>query len=421
VGRFVEVVRVRGYANLQRVDAGCGAGRETPRTLVELHGVGKRFPLLGRRRERAWGLLGAASRLSYKIALSDVNLSVEAGEAVGLIGENGSGKTTLLRIIAGTTSATTGTVRVEPPISAILELGLGFHPAFTGRENAMLYGVLVGIPEEIMEQRLATVLEFAELGEAIDQPLRTYSSGMSARLAFAVATHVEPRVLVVDEALAVGDTSFQKKCIDRMVSFRDARGTVLFCTHSLYLVTSFCQTAVWLHEGRVAARGPASEVVREYEKFIFTRDKRRMDQHPMDGSSQSGGASIVGLRVLPEGPVDGVQPLRFEFEIANALPEMRFHAAIEIHAADGRSAFLASTQWDGREAFGGRESLQAALTLSQLPVTPGRYSVSAYVSDETGLQVLDRMVAALPLVVAGEDRWTPALLRLPHAWEIGES
>jgi lipopolysaccharide transport system ATP-binding protein len=270
-----------------------------------------------------------------------------------------------------------------------------------------------------MRERLATVLAFAELGEAIDQPLRTYSSGMSARLAFAVATHVEPRVLVVDEALAVGDTSFQKKCVDRMVRFRDAGGTVLFCTHSLYLVTSFCQTAVWLHEGRVAARGPAHDVVREYESFVFSRDKRRMEQHAQDGASQPGGASIAALRVVPDGPVDGNHPLRFEFQITNASPDKRFHAAVEIHTADGRTALLACTHWDGREAFGGQEGLVAALTLPSFPVTPGRYTVSAYVSDETGLLLLDRLVAPQPLVVTGEDRWTPALLRLPHEWETG--
>ena len=243
---------------------------------------------------------------------------------------------------------------------------------------------------------------------------------MSARLAFAVATHVEPRVLVVDEALAVGDTSFQKKCIDRMVRFRDSGGTVLFCTHSLYMVTSFCQTAVWLHEGRVAARGPAHDVVREYESFIFNRDKRRMEQHALDGASQAGGASITELRVMPEGPVDGARPLRFEFQIANASPERRFHAAVAIDTPDGRTALYASTQWDGQEAFGGQESMLAALTIPHLPVTPGRYTVSAVVFDETGLQLLDRLVAPQPLVVTGEDRWTPALLRLPHAWETGE-
>lgn len=390
------------------------------RPLVELHGVGKCFPLLGRKRERAWGLLGAHGRLSHKVALRDVSFSVGAGETVGLIGENGSGKTTLLRIIAGTTNPTTGTVRVEPPVSAILELGLGFHPSFTGRENAMLYGALVGVPEEIMKERLATVLEFAELGEAIDQPLRTYSSGMSARLAFSVATHVEPRVLAVDEVLAVGDTSFQKKCIDRMVRFRDSGGTVLFCSHSLYMVTSFCDTAVWLREGRVAALGPAHEVVREYESFVYTRDRQRMEQHAMDGPSQPGGASITELRVIPDGPVDGAGPLRFEFEIDNASPDRRFHVVVAIDTQVGRTALLASTQWDGREPFGGRERLWAALTIPNLPLQPGQYTLSAVVFDETGLQLLDRLVAPQPLVVTGPDRWTPALLRLPHDWETGE-
>jgi ABC-type polysaccharide/polyol phosphate transport system ATPase subunit len=174
-------------------------------------------------------------------------------------------------VVAGITRPDAGSVEVAAPISAILELGLGFHPEFSGRENALLYGAVIGVPERVMRERLADVLAFAELGEFIDQPLRTYSSGMTARLAFAVATHVDPNVLLVDEALAVGDIAFQKKCVDRMARFLADRRTVLFCSHAMYLVTSFCQRAVWLRDGQVAAAGDVHAVVSAYEEYLVTR------------------------------------------------------------------------------------------------------------------------------------------------------
>ena len=229
-----------------------------PGPTVEVHGLVKRYLLFGRRRDRALALFGRTRNLTFVTALEGVDLEVNAGEAVGIIGENGSGKSTLLRLVAGISTPTAGTIRAAQPLAPILELGLGFHSDFTGRENALLYGTLLGIEESAMKERLGDVLAFADLGEFIDQPLRTYSSGMAARLAFAVATHVDPRVLVVDEALAVGDGAFQKKCLDRMVRFKQAGCTVLFCSHAMYLVTSFCDRAVWLHNGRVQHVWPGS-------------------------------------------------------------------------------------------------------------------------------------------------------------------
>ncbi len=209
-------------------------------------------------------------------ALDHVSLEVAPGTAIGIIGENGAGKSTLMKIIAGTTSPTAGEVEVNGTVAAILELGAAFHPEFSGRDNAMLYGALMGLDRQEMESRLEDIFAFAELGEFIHHPVKSYSTGMAMRLAFAVATHVDPDVLVVDEALAVGDGYFQKKCVDKIREIKDRGTTIVFCSHAMYFVTMFCERAVWLARGRVEREGPAQEVVEAYEAHLQARDMRRL-------------------------------------------------------------------------------------------------------------------------------------------------
>ncbi len=206
-------------------------------------------------------------------ALSDVSFALPRGRALGLIGENGAGKSTLLKIVAGTTRASSGTVTRNGTIASILELGMGFHPDFTGRENARMNAALLGLNGPEIRRRLPEIRDFAELGDFFDRPVRTYSSGMSLRLAFAVATHADAEVLIVDEALAVGDGYFQKKSIDRITDFHRKGGSLLFCSHALYYVALLCDEAIWLKNGAVAAQGPALPVVRAYEAFLQARER----------------------------------------------------------------------------------------------------------------------------------------------------
>src|SRR5262245_58228629 len=194
-------------------------------------------------------------------ALENVNLEVPTGEAVGIIGRNGAGKTTLLQIIAGVLQPTTGDVRVEGRVTALLELGSGFNPEYTGRENILLSGQILGFSEEEMKRRIDVIVQFAELEAFVDQSVKTYSTGMLMRLAFASAIHVDPDVLIVDEALSVGDVYFQRKSLDRMEYFRKAGKTVLFVSHDPMLIQRFCTRALWLEQGRVAMTGNAKEVV----------------------------------------------------------------------------------------------------------------------------------------------------------------
>ncbi len=218
-------------------------------------------------------------------ALRQVSFEVKRGEAVGIVGRNGAGKSTLLQIIAGTLQPTTGTIKVNGRIAALLELGAGFNPDFTGRENVYLSGAVLGISQVEMDNRFAEVAAFADIGDFIEQPVKTYSSGMMMRLAFAVNTCVDPDILIVDEALSVGDAPFQAKCFRRLRQLTDKGVSLLFVSHDLGTVRSICSRALWLKQGRAEMWGDAKEVAKEYEKFCWSEQGVVMDQVPAPASA----------------------------------------------------------------------------------------------------------------------------------------
>lgn len=219
-------------------------------------------------------------------ALDDVTLDFPKGEVIAIVGKNGSGKSTLLKIITGVTSATSGTVEVDGRISAMLELTSGFDPELTGVENVYLKAVSMGIARAEIDQRMAAIIEFADIGEHITQPVRTYSSGMKSRLGFAVSVNVDPDILIVDEVLAVGDDVFKLKCIDAMEEFRRQGKTILFVSHSLFTIKAFCTLGVWIERGRIIEQGELGPVVLAYEDFLRAeraRTKRkRADSEDFD-------------------------------------------------------------------------------------------------------------------------------------------
>lgn len=204
-------------------------------------------------------------------ALNGINLDVYKGECVGIIGTNGSGKSTLLKIITGVVTPTSGTIEVNGKISALLELGAGFNQEYTGIENIYLNGTMVGFTKEEMDERLQSIVDFAEIGDFIYQPVKTYSSGMFARLAFAVAINVEPDILIVDEALSVGDIFFQSKCYQKFVDFKNAGKTILFVSHDLSSIIKYCDRSLLIHHGKQIAVGKSSEIVDIYKKILVNQ------------------------------------------------------------------------------------------------------------------------------------------------------
>src|SRR5947209_11709779 len=209
-------------------------------------------------------------------ALTDVSFKVTRGTTYGVMGPNGSGKSTALKLVAGITRPTSGTVRVEGRISALIELGAGFHPEISGRENVFINGIMLGLTKRQIHERFDDIVDFAELREFIDAPVKTYSSGMYMRLGFAVAIHVDPDVLLVDEVLAVGDEGFTHKCLDKFAEFRRRNKTILLVTHSLSLVERFCDEALWLDAGRIKGSGDPKRIVGAYLTDIEQREEQEL-------------------------------------------------------------------------------------------------------------------------------------------------
>jgi ABC-type polysaccharide/polyol phosphate transport system ATPase subunit len=201
-------------------------------------------------------------------ALREVTFSVGAGETFALIGPNGAGKSTVLKLASGIYQADRGTVCVDGRIGSLIELGLGFHPEFTGRENVLICGLLQGMTRREVAARLGDIVEFAALGEFIDEPVRTYSSGMYMRLGFSIAIHCDPTILLIDEVLAVGDAAFQRRCLDRLIQLRNSGRTILMATHALDLVRDVCRRAAWMDHGRIRAIGDARTVADDYEASV---------------------------------------------------------------------------------------------------------------------------------------------------------
>ncbi len=285
-------------------------------------------------------------------ALEDISLEVFRGQTLGIIGHNGSGKSTLLQIVAGTLSPTQGTVNVKGRVSALLELGSGFNPEFTGRQNVFFNAQILGLSREEVEERFDKIANFAEIGSFIDEPVKTYSSGMYVRLAFAVAIHVDPEVLIVDEALAVGDSVFVHRCMAKIREFQDGGGTILFVSHDVGSISRLCSEAVWLNQGRIVEKGKPAEVCKHYQAWVHEEvNKRYVQQQDSD-------------------PVEATSPVDHSAESSIDI-EAITHKTTNPFTQQPYRAFV------GRERFGtGRGEIVAVelLTLEETPlavVEPG--------------------------------------------------
>jgi ABC-type polysaccharide/polyol phosphate transport system ATPase subunit len=236
---------------------------------IEAQGLGKAYRIYPRplRRVAEWATFGRYRGHHEFWALRGIDLALKPGTSLGLCGANGAGKSTLLKVLSGTTAPTEGRYRIRGRAASLLELGAGFHQDFTGRANILLNGVMMGFSRRELVKKTPEIIEFAELGAYIDEPVRTYSSGMGLRLAFAIAASVDPEVMIIDEVFAVGDMYFQKKCVDRIYEFKKRNKTIIFCSHSLYDLRQFCDKALWLEGGQPRAVGDSIFVTNEYAAF----------------------------------------------------------------------------------------------------------------------------------------------------------
>ena len=406
---------------------------------LRLAGVGKEYKLYDSPRARLKSLLTGRALHRSHWALQGVSLQLERGQCLGVVGHNGAGKSTLLKLITGTLQPSCGQLARSGRVTAILELGAGFHPEFTGRQNLYFGGSLIGIPAEQMRALEPEVLAFAEIGEAIDRPVKTYSSGMTVRLAFALVTAVEPDLLIIDEALAVGDQHFQKKCVERIEQFRRNGCTILFCSHRPYHIRHLCDVALWLDAGRVMEFGPTEAVLGAYEKHSRLLDAAGSAAPaavsaapspaapPLPYERGPGSAMILSCELagLTEPDADNApgapRVLQARDLVATIVVrgqgEERPNIGFMIEQDRGVGITSLATHEEGvhpvRQPDG---SWRAVLSFPDLPVHSGEYVVSAYLFDETGLVLYDAWLQYQRFRFVSPTLM-PGLVRLPHRWE----
>ena len=394
---------------------------------IEAAGLGKAYRRYRHPADRLWEAVSGRPRHGEFAALADVSFALPRGESLGIVGENGAGKSTLLKILSGVTQPTSGTFRVAGKVAAILELGAGFHPEFTGRQNAVLNAALLGLSESAVADALPRILEFSELGAFIDEPVKTYSTGMAMRLAFSIATQVDPEVLIIDEALSVGDGYFQKKCLDRLREFVHDGGTVLFCSHAMYYVTALCRHALWLRQGRVAAYGGALEVVRAYEEHLLAR---QAPEPGREAAPAPGPARITAVQQVRRGPAGEARVEsaayrlgdRFELEIEweSSDPELGFSVGVGVNRLDQIEVCAFGTHLDGVPAPSGQRHYRMRLVVPELPLVKGAFTLYVYLLDEAGLHVYDQRIVEGAFTVENE-AYVFGLIRPPHRWESADA
>lgn len=405
--------------------------------VIEVRGACKQYRRFARPADRLFEVMTGKPRHEKTTALQPVDLAISKAEVVGIIGLNGAGKSTLLKLIAGTLSPTRGEVVVNGRISALLELGTGFHPAMSARENVMLSCAAAGISLSRAKDLYHEIVTFSGLSkEAMTQPIKTFSSGMVARLAFSVATALEPEVLIVDELLSVGDGVFARRSFDRIMQFKRAGKTMLFCSHSMYHVESICNRVVWLHDGAIRMEGDPAEVVVAYNSFLGSMAERpsdttqfgSQDDPPGVAQGEGGlGARVTKISVeadgrsghvlaVASGTTDVRVAVRFASDPALPCPSV----AIRISDANGRTVASMGTLNDQvliKRDRGGSGAVQ--VTVPAFPLLKGNYWLNVVLLSEDGIHVYDRapMVAELKVEQLGLEQ---GVVRLPRRWSAVE-
>ncbi len=417
---------------------------------ISLKGIGKKYRIASSKSLRLREMLSPSKKRRTQDfwALQDIDLEVEKGTTLGILGRNGAGKSTMLQIISGVLQPTTGTVEVNGRLTAIFGLGSGFNPEFTGRENAMMNGLILGMDRREMLERFEEIEAFADIGDFMDHPVKTYSSGMKSRLGFAVAVNVDPDILVIDEALSAGDAAFKKRALQRMYDLRDSGTTVLFVSHSMGMVNRFCTDAVLLNRGNMISRGTPDEVVGQYRDILEKSQNQKTDENternrqldytiahededdmpdpPKTKRGQrrpTGEAEILDSTLLDADgqpahstPSGSALTLRVRARFEKATGESSFGAVLRDHT--GTLLFATSTDME-QSPLGAREK-EEVVTVDftfGAPFQPGVYSVEATVSGESG-RLLGRTREAAALEVTAEEPAAGAAVRPPTSVEV---
>lgn len=388
---------------------------------LEIRNISKEYKLYHRPLDRLKEiLLRKPCHQSFQ-AIENISFALPQGGILGVIGDNGAGKSTLLKLLTGTLVPSSGQIIKRGRIAALLELGTGFHPELSGRQNIYLNASLLGLTEEEIKQREADIIAFSELEEFIDRPIKTYSSGMYVRLAFSIATSVDPDILIIDEALSVGDAHFQKKCIERMMQFKEHGKTILFCSHSLYLVRELCNQTIWLEHGKMQQIGESAEVISAYLAFLDQKDQV---------ASQT---TVNPIFHTPEVKITHVEITNHKNELLENLTKfehlliiihtntkndlnIKGHLGVIVEKPDGQVIFVASTKHSNLPALSFNNSQQWQLEIPKLLLISGNYRFKVAVADEPVLRFIDEYSSKFYTVVSEYPEF--GLLWMEHQWLI---
>jgi len=387
-------------------------------TLLELTGVSKHYPRVGQSGARwaaFWGLLTQGRREAGNPVVEALSFAVSQRESLAIIGANGAGKSTLLKMISGVLQPSAGNIARSGTMAALLELGAGFDPEYSGLDNLKMNAVMLGLTHRQVSDKLDDILAFADIGEAIHEPIKHYSSGMVVRLGFAVAAAVKPDLLITDEVLAVGDESFQKKCIRWIEGYLDQGGTLLMVSHNMYQVQKLCQKALWLEGGRARAYGDVFEVTQAYLAWHERRDAEALAA----GQQRNAHASYQVQSLTLPGAEAGELTVAMGADLRVAITVKALDARapvvlVGLVRADGTPVYGVSSDYDDIGLQVDSEGLcHLEVVFDQLPLLPGGYALRAHAMDPEGLRVHDTLEVAF--TVSGRSR-EMGLVRLAHRW-----
>ena len=391
---------------------------------VSAHGVSKRFRLYHERNQslKAAFMRGRRAKYDEFWALRDVELDIEAGKTFGLIGHNGSGKSTLLKCLAGILVPDAGAISTTGKVSALLELGAGFHPELTGRDNVYLNGSILGLSKKQIDRQFDGIVDFAGLEPFIDTPVKNYSSGMYVRLGFSVAINVDPDILMVDEVLAVGDESFQRKCMEKFEEFRRAGKTVVLVSHALGSMRSMCDEVAWLDHGKLLAVGKPSDVVDEYQGA--THEDRAVDPESGTGSRWGSGELVVSrVELVHDGSATSHVPtgaetcIRMHYQASSPVEEPVL--GIALHTLDGQQVTGPNTRDVGLSTGVVQGEGVVDLHVPQLLLTPGTYELTVAVYDHSLTHAFDHREKLLRFdVVPGTPSDRFGVVSLGGTWDV---
>lgn len=387
--------------------------------LVRLRGVSKAFPRVFRNADRLRALLHLLLKRTpaqQSVVLDGISLEVRRGESLGLIGVNGAGKSTLLKVITGVLTASRGDVEVRGRIAPLLELGAGFHPEYSGRENIRLNAALLGMSSADIAAKIDSIIAFADIGRYIDEPVKHYSSGMIVRLGFAVVAATKPDLLITDEVLAVGDESFQKKCVQWIENFLAEGGTLLLVSHSMYHIQKLCKRACWLHEGRVQQLGDVFDVTQDY---LAWHERKSLQQTESGRErAEAGEYAITRLAVNADAGTAPLAVLRDQsllIEVTLRARDQRTPVlAIGIKRVDGTAVYGVTSEMEQAAPTPvGDELFQWRLQFDALPLLPGGYVIAVHALDPEGVRLFDTLERVV--TVRGQSREL-GMVRLQHRW-----